>query len=122
MKGVDMTEVIDTQKQEIERNWAMLSHLLGLIPIPLVHILGPLLVWIIKKDSSPFVGTHAKESINFQITVFIAFLVSGWLCLFVIGFFCLIAVFVTDLILVVTAAIKAKAGEEFHYPMSLRFF
>jgi uncharacterized Tic20 family protein len=117
-----MTEVIDVQNQEIERNWAMLSHLLGLIPIPFVHVLGPLLVWLLKKDSSSFVGTHAKEAINFQITIVIALVVSGWLCLFVIGFLCLIAVFVTDLILVITAASKAKRGESFHYPLSLRFF
>ena len=117
-----MTELTLEPKSEIERNWAMLSHLLGLVPIPIVHILGPFLVWLIKKEESPFIDSHARESVNFQISIFVALLISGWLCLFVIGFLLIIVVLATDIVLVVTAALKAKNGGNFRYPLSLRFF
>ncbi|MCB9757622.1 MAG: DUF4870 domain-containing protein [Candidatus Omnitrophica bacterium] len=117
-----MTEVSIQPNAEIERNWAMLSHLLGLVPIPLVAILGPLLVWLIKKEESSFVEQNAKESASFQITVLIALLIAGWLCFFIIGFFLIIGILLADLILVITAAIKAKQGLLFRYPFALRFF
>ena len=117
-----MTEVNIQPNLEIERNWAMLAHLLGLVPIPFIAILGPLLVWLIKKGGSSFIETNAKESASFQITILLALLISGWLCLFVIGFFMIVAVLIADVVLVITAAVKAKNGESFRYPFALRFF
>jgi len=117
-----MTEVIIETKPEIERNWAMLAHLLGLVPIPFVNVLGPLLVWLVKKDTSTFVDAHARESANFQITMLLAFFISVWLCVILIGFFFIVVVAITNLVLVLMAAIKAKKGESFRYPFALRFF
>src|SRR5438105_4208934 len=51
-----------------ETTMAMLCHLLAIF----THFLGPLLIWLIKKDSSPFVDDQGKESLNFQITMLIA--------------------------------------------------
>ncbi len=117
-----MTELNIQPNLEIERNWAMLAHLLGLVPIPLIAILGPLLIWLVKKGESSFIESHAKEAASFQITVLIALLISGWLCFFIIGFFLIAAVLLTDLILVFIAAVKAKKGENYRYPFALRFF
>jgi uncharacterized Tic20 family protein len=116
-----MTEVTMETNPEIERNWAMLAHVLGLLP-PFLNVLGPLLVWFIKKDSSSFIDTNAREAANYQVTVLIAFFISLWLCLFLIGFFLIGAIAVTNLVLVFIAAVKAKKGESFRYPFALRFF
>ena len=117
-----MTEVTVEPNLEIERNWAMLAHLLALVPIPLVPVVGPLLIWLIKRGESPFIEAHAKESASFQMTVLLALLISGWLCLFVIGFLLIIGVLIADVVLIITAAFKAKKGENFRYPFTLRFF
>jgi len=54
-----MTDVTIETNPEIERNWAMLAHSLGLILIPFVNIVGPFLVWLIKRNSSAFIDAHA---------------------------------------------------------------
>ncbi|MDQ6646589.1 MAG: DUF4870 domain-containing protein, partial [Pseudomonadota bacterium] len=77
-----------------ERQWAMFAHLSALIGlvIPLGDILGPLVIWLIKKDTIPRVDDQGKEALNFNITVAIAALV-GWILMFVlIGFLVLAAV------------------------------
>ncbi len=117
-----MSEVNIQPNLEIERNWAMLAHFLGLVPIPLVGILGPLVILLIKKGESTFVEINAREAMSFQITVLIAVMISAWLCFFLIGFLLLGIIFITNFILVISAAIKAKKGENFRYPFSLRFF
>lgn len=108
-----------------ERNWAMIAHLAGLASylgvIPFASIIGPLIVWLLKKDSSAFVDEHGKESLNFQITMSIAFAISVALCLVVIGFFILPFLAIWIIVLVVIAAIKAVNGEHFRYPLSIRF-
>lgn len=117
-----MTEVTVEKNPEIERNWAMLAHLLGLIPFPFFNVLGPLLVWLIKKNESTFIATHARESANFQVTMLLAFFVSFWLIAILIGFFLIVALAVTNLVLVFMAAVAAKKGDSFRYPFALRFF
>src|SRR5262245_10976235 len=60
------------------RLWGMLAHLTalsGLIGVPFGHILGPLVIWLIKRQEIPFVDDQGKESLNFQITSVIAALV-----------------------------------------------
>lgn len=117
-----MSDVNIQPNLEIERNWAMLAHFLGIVPIPLVGILGPLVILLIKKSESTFVEANAREAMNFQITVLISVVISIWLCLFLIGFLLLAVIFVANFILVISAALKAKNGENFRYPVSLRFF
>ena len=62
-----------------ERNWAMASHLSALVAIaglPFGHVLGPLVVYLIKGHESEFVGEHARASLNYQITISIFFIVA----------------------------------------------
>src|SRR6266571_8238308 len=70
-----------------ERQWGLLAHLSGLIASFLggLSFLGPLVVWIIKKDQSPFVADQAKEALNFQIAVTIAV----WVSIALIWVFCI---------------------------------
>jgi uncharacterized protein len=67
------------------------------------------------------VSEHAKESLNFQITVFLAVIVSLILCLVIVGFFLLILVGLGATILAIVATIKASEGKLYKYPLSIRF-
>ena len=111
------------------RTWNMLCHLsalAGFIGIPLGNILGPLLVWQLKKNEFPSVDVHGKASLNFQITVILAILVSliagailSFICIGVLFFIIAGGIALCGLILAIIAGIKANNGEDFKYPYSL---
>ena len=114
-----MTEVI---KKE-ERNWAMLCYLAALamyIAIPFGHVIGPLVIWLIKKDEFPYVDAQGKESLNFQISMTIYFFIAGFMILVVIGIVILPVLFVVQIIFIVIAAVKASEGEAYQYPFTIR--
>ncbi|ALN65368.1 MULTISPECIES: DUF4870 domain-containing protein [Lysobacter] len=105
-----------------EKTWGMLAHLstlVGLI-IPFGSVLGPLVVWLIKKDTMPFAAEQGKEALNFNITVLIAFIVSAILTIVLIGFLLMLAVGLAWLVLTIMAALAANKGESYRYPMTLR--
>jgi uncharacterized Tic20 family protein len=106
-----------------EKTWGMLCHLAALagFVIPFGNIIGPLIVWLVKKEESEYVDKQGKESLNFQISVTIYTLIAAVLVLIVIGFILLIAIGIAVLILVVVASIKASNREEFTYPLTIRF-
>lgn len=99
-----------------ERVLAMLSHILTLVSSFII----PLLIWLIKKDSSPYVVTHAKESLNFQISIFIYCIISGILMLVIIGFFLLWLIGIVSLVLVIVATVRASEDKIYRYPFNLR--
>ena len=106
-----------------ERNWAMLSHLLALVGyflIPFGNVAAPLIIYLMKKDESPFVADQSKESLNFQISVCIYALISGVLVLILIGFLLLAVVGVAGAILTIIASVKAANGEAYRYPLTIR--
>jgi len=105
-----------------ERMWAMLCHLtaLAVFVFPLGNIIGPLIIWLIKKDESEFVNDQGKESLNFQISFTIYCLVAALLIIVVVGIILLIALGIAFLILVIIASIKANDGEKYRYPLTLR--
>lgn len=104
-----------------EKTIGMLVHLLGGI----TYILGPLLIWLIKKDESPFVQDQGKEAINFQITVIIALAVASaaGLIPFVGGCVAPLlwpVVVVGNLILAILGGLEANKGIIYRYPFCLR--
>ena len=106
-----------------ERMFGMLCHLLALsgLVIPFGTIIGPLVIWLIKKNESSFVDRQGRESLNFQISVLIYLVVSGILVLVGIGILLLIAVGIFWLVLTIVAAVKANEGVEYRYPLTIRF-
>lgn len=105
-----------------EKTWGMLAHLstlVGLI-IPLGTILGPLVVWLMKKDTMPFVADQGKEALNFNITVLIAMIIGGILTLVLIGLLVMAVVGLAWLVLTIMAALAANKGETYRYPFTLR--
>jgi uncharacterized Tic20 family protein len=121
MEGVmeENQEVKPVNKDD--RTWAMLCHLSALagFVVPFGSIIGPLIVWLIKKDEMPIVDEHGKKALNFQITMAIAYLVCFLLIFAVIGLILLPIVAIFSLVMVVIASIKANEGKEFNYPFSL---
>ena len=112
-----------TAPTENERTWGMLAHLSALagLVMPLVGIvLGPLLVWLTRRDESEFVAAHAKEALNFNISVLLGALACMLLMLVFIGFLLGTALFVAWLVMMLIAAIKASEGQSYRYPFSLR--
>jgi uncharacterized Tic20 family protein len=106
-----------------ECTMAMLCHLLALccyVGIPFGNILGPLVIWLIKKDEYPLVDDQGKESLNFQITISIASIVCIPLVFVIVGIFLLVALMVCQVVFVILAAIKASNGEAYRYPFTLR--
>ncbi len=106
-----------------DKTWAMLCHLAALCGyfVPLIgNMLGPFLVWMAKRDQSPFIDQQGKEALNFQITVSIALVVAAMLIFFIIGVFLIPIIAIADLILIIVAAVSAYKGEPFRYPFCLR--
>jgi len=98
-----------------EKSMAMLAHLLGIL-----GFLGPLIIWLIKKDTSAFVDDQGKEALNFHLTMLIGYLIGGvtfWLC---IGAFIILAVWIVSLIFSIVGAMKANQGIAYRYPFAIR--
>lgn len=105
------------------RRWAAATHLAAVAGylIPFGNIIGPLIVWQLKKQDGQLIDDQGKESVNFQITVTIAMAVSLLLTLILIGFLLIFVVGLAALVFVVIAAIKANDGEAYRYPITFRF-
>ena len=111
-------------EQREERNWAMACHLAGLslyIGIPFGNILGPLLVWLLKKDQFPLVDDQGREAVNFNISMTIYFLVCFLLALVLIGIPGLIVMPFVHVLLIVIGASRAANGEGHRYPFTMHF-
>lgn len=106
-----------------EQTWGVLAHVsafAGLF-VPFGNILGPLLVWLVKKDESRFVDANGKQSLNFQISWTILMFVSLVTIPLGIGVVAVPLVALAWLILVVIAAVRASEKEVYDYPLTIDF-
>jgi uncharacterized protein len=134
-----------------ERNWAMAAHLSALVAIaglPFGHVLGPLVVYLIKGHESEFVGQHARASLNYQITVSIFYIVAILVGVVVaFGFFipmsasasgsnqapinflvfwtalicAILLVLLLSIVFVIMGTVAASEGRPYTYPFAIRF-
>src|SRR5258707_264333 len=105
------------------RTWCMLAHATALVGflVPVAgHIVGPLIVWLAKRQDSPEIDAHGKESLNFQISMLIWYCVAGILCFVLIGIPILILLHLLNIIFVIIASIQASEGKLYRYPLSIR--
>lgn len=110
------------------RNWALAAHLSPLLSVWIgLPFLGPLLIWLAKRDDHPYVAEQAREALNFNLSVFIyaVALVIGSIALSIVligllGFLLLPVLFVAWLVLGIVAAVKAANGEPYRYPFTIR--
>ena len=112
-----------TKLTSIEKDWGMACHLSALsgFVIPFGSFLGPLIVWLVKRNEYDYVDIQGKEALNFQLTVLLATLVSGVLVLVVVGFILLAFVWIFSLVMTIIASVKASSGEYYQYPLTIRF-
>ena len=106
------------------RTWSVLCHasaLLGLFFHFFGHLLGPLIVWLIKRGDAPEIDANGKESLNFQISMLIYDIIAGILCLVVIGIFILVALWILNTVFVIIASVKTSEGKTYRYPFTIRF-
>jgi len=106
-----------------DRLFGMLCHLLAFAGffIPLGSILGPLIIWLVKRDQSHYVDAQGKESLNFQISFAIYFIVSAILISVIIGILTSIALFIAWVILTIVGSVRANDGSHYRYPITIRF-
>ena len=133
MNEIDPASAAGSAIPAEERQWAMFAHLSALLGRLLTSavggwgfFLGPLVIWLMKKDTMPFVADQAKESLNFNITVtaiFLALMILGFITLgigFVIALPLMFIVGIAALVLIIMAAVKANDGVRYRYPFTIR--
>jgi len=107
-----------------ERQWAMGCHLIALcgivVPVPAANLLGPLILWLVKREDGAFIDDQGKESLNFQISLFLYALVCLLLTVIGIGFLLLLPLLLFGLVCVILASIKSSEGVAFRYPACIR--
>lgn len=99
-----------------DKLWAVFCHLSVLFG---VGLLLPLIVWLVKKDESPVVVAHAREALNFHISIYIYGFICAVLILVCIGYFLLLGLALFALVCAILAAIEASRGGFFRYPLSI---
>ena len=117
-----------------ERQWAMFAHLSALLgglvtagwAFSIGCFLGPLIIWLMKRETMPFVADQAKEALNFNITlaaVMLVLLLVGVLTLgigFLIAVPLMLLIGLAALVFIVMAAIKSNEGVAYRYPVAIR--
>jgi len=107
--GAPLSEADDVQ-------WGSFAHLVGIL-----SFLPSLIIWIVFKDRGRFTAVEAKEALNFQITLMIAYVVGGILTVVLVGFLVLFAAWLLAIVFGIMAALAANRGEYYTYPLTIRF-
>jgi uncharacterized Tic20 family protein len=99
----------------------MIAHLSALAGLVIgLNWLGPLIVYLVKKDEHPFIADQSREALNFNLSVFIYVIASAILIIVVIGILLLPVVAIAWLVLTIIAAVRASSGEGYRYPLTIR--
>jgi uncharacterized Tic20 family protein len=116
------TEPSTAVPSKAERDWALFAHLSALLVYgtAIGGILGPFIIWLLKRDEMPFAGKQAKEALNFQITVYLAAIACILLSFILIGIPLLAALVIAHIVLTIIATMKASEGIAYRYPFNLR--
>ncbi len=105
-----------TEVSKDAKTFGMLCHLLGLF----TSFIGPLVIWLIKKDSDKFVDDQGKEALNFQITVIIGYAIAFVTTFIIIGAILFPIIWICDLIFCIMGTVKANNGQAYRYPVNIR--
>lgn len=95
----------------------IVMHVLCLVGFP---ILGPLIVWLIKKDQSNYLDRQGRELLNFQISFLLYAFVSAILCIFLIGIPLIFAVGIATVVLTIIGIVNASEGKVYRFPLTIR--
>lgn len=104
------------------RNWALFAHLSAFVAAWVaLAFLGPLVIWLVKRHEDAFVETHAREALNFNLTLLIWVGVGIVLAFLLVGIPLLIAIGIAWIVLTIRGAIAASNGDTYRYPFTIRF-
>ena len=119
--GMDRTDEYSGSSSE-ERTWGAIVHLSALsgLLIPFGNLLGPLVVWLIKRNELAQVDEEGKEALNFQITMTLAMLLSIPAMFIGIGGVLFVVIYLGDIILSIKAAVHASKDDHYSYPLTMR--
>lgn len=105
------------------RNWALAAHLSAFAgALVALAFVGPLVVWLVKREEHPFIAEHGREALNFNLSVLLYGIVFTVLAFVLIGIPLLIALGIFWLVVTILAAVRASNGESYRYPLTIRFF
>ena len=107
-----------------DKQWGMLAHfstLFALVAPVAGAIIPPLVLMSMYQDKSEFVVKHAKEALNFQLSLLIYYTIAGMSIFFLIGILLLPLLFIFSVVYTVVAGLKAQEGEDYQYPFTIRF-
>ncbi|MEM1406945.1 MAG: DUF4870 domain-containing protein [Bacteroidota bacterium] len=106
-----------------DKQWALIAHLgtLAGYIIPFGNIIVPLVVYVSKKDESEYIREHARESLNFQITLTLLVIVAVITIVLMVGILFLIVLPIVNLIFIILAALAIDKGEFYRYPLAIKF-
>lgn len=117
----------DTQvKEDFSKHlgWAVIAHFGGLVPMALISIGTPLVVWLLRREESLFIDTQAKEALNFQISLFIYSGVSLFLMFSFMGIpfgtIIFLFLYIVNFVCSIQGAMKSSKNIEYRYPFNLR--
>jgi len=110
-----MSDIITTPSAD-DKNIAVITHITGIF----FSIFPGLIVWLLKKDESPYISEQAREALNFQISLLIAYFIAGVLAFILIGFLLFPLIWLTNAVFSIIAAVTVSKGESYRYPLSLR--
>ncbi len=105
------------------RRWAMLCHYAAFcwFLLPMIgNVLGPLILWQLKRESDPFIDDQGREALNFQITFSVWMMIAGILAWVIIGFALIPLISLVALVLVIIAGMRANEGKRYRYPFCWR--
>jgi len=133
-EGHDQTQPAPPQPMSDadRKNWAMAAHLSAFVAfIGVPSLVGPLVVWLLKRDTDPYIAAHSVHALNFNISVLI-YTIVGSLALGIFGLITLgigfllaipvvIVAFIVWLVLVIQGGIAASSGQQFRYPITIDF-
>ncbi|MDT3958711.1 DUF4870 domain-containing protein [Staphylococcus kloosii] len=111
----DVKQTLKTTSDE--RLMVMLIYILSFF----TSFIGPLIIWLIRREASPFIDRGGKDYFNFLISYIIWTVVSTVLIFILIGFVLLPIVAILNLIFTIIAIVKASNGEHYLPPLSIRF-
>jgi uncharacterized Tic20 family protein len=110
-----MSDIITTPSTD-DKNIAVITHITGIF----FSIFPGLIVWLLKKDESPYISEQAREALNFQISLLIAYFIAGVLAFILIGFLLFPLIWLANAVFSIIAAVTVSKGESYRYPLSLR--
>lgn len=112
----EITENIGVGPDKDACNIAMLAHLLGIF----TGFLGALVVWLVKKESSPYIAQESAEALNFQLTVMIGYVICSVLSVILIGLVMFPLLYIVNIVFCILGAIASSKGTGYRYPIALR--